>query len=105
MKKTGIVVVALALAMFLIGALWPEEAFEEKGFIRAGVAITDVKRDRQASPSPAELDRQADVQSEQLYERLEVRGRHFIMAGSFLFPLGCALWLIGWQLAWSRQQA
>jgi hypothetical protein len=101
MRKAGIFIVVLALALFAFGILWPEQAEEERDYIRAAVDIKDTK-DGQPPPSKEALERQTDAQVEDLYARLELKGRHFIMAGSFLFPLGAALWLIGRQLEVTR---
>lgn len=96
MKKAGLFLVVLSLVLFVAGALFPEGAKEEAVFIRAAAAVEDTKAEG-SPPNPQALDQQTKALTDDLYDRMELKGLHFLLAGAFLFPLGAALWLIGWQ--------
>ena len=104
MKKAGIFIVAVALVLFVCGMLMPEEAKEDRYYIHAAIEMKEVASASQTRSSADALNRQTDELVSQLGEKLALRGEHFILAGAFSFPLGCALWLIGWQWEANRRK-
>ena len=94
MKKTGLVLICFGLALLITGFALPEEANEERLFIKAAVNMQATVADGQ-DPSKGEIEEKTMEKTAAFRDRLNIEAHHFFMIGIPISLLGLGIMVIG----------